>query len=226
MIVWSNAAQGSAMSRSRTPARNDVSDASRTAEKARLEARLAKREAWRSLQRLLDRPPGNSLVGAIEVASERERLECELADTCDDYRAWVALSANAGDVSGSATASKADAPQFKTRVRIKAATASKVTVNGKHAATPASVPGTTPIAAAPAPMSSRSTEPVRISPEEARVVIVRRAKDGTVTRRELPASTRTTPGHSRSERMAHSSGPRYVAPETAPQPIAKRPGKR
>lgn len=213
------------MSRSRTPARNEVTDPSGTAEKARLEAKLAKREAWRSLQRLLDRPNGTSLVDAIEAATERERLERELADTCEDYRSWVALSANAGPEG----ASNADTPQFKTRVRIKAATTTKVAINGKRAAVPAAAPPPKPataIAAAPAPTSSRLIEPSRVSPEEARVVIVRRAKDGTVTRVELPVATRMPPGRGRSERPARMADTPQPAPDTAPQPIAKRPGKR
>lgn len=220
-----HAEQGPAMSSSHDLSRKMTPDQSRAAEKVRLEARLAKREAWHSLQRLLERPSGKGLMAAIETAAERHRLERELADTCDDYRAWLALS---GDDQDDDAPAKPVASAFKTRVRVKAAARS---ANRKE-------PASAPAPPKPAPPASDATPPrpmpramsahatasrSRVVAEEASVVIVRRAKNGRVTLLDLPVAGRSVAMRDPMEGRARSNRSRVVADDAAPQTIAKRP---
>lgn len=214
----STVGQGAAMSRSRIPARNDATDASAVSERSRLEGRLAKREAWISLQRLRGRADSGRLSDALATAAERERLEGELSETCEDYRKWVALTSSAQQVTA--------APQFKTRVRVKAAT--KVAAKGTPVAMPAAVLTQSPakVVSASNPTPQRRSDLIRVGLEEARVVIVRRAKNGTVTRVELPGRDWPSPARDRPDSTPGNSDRRMLPPDAAPQPIAKRPGKR
>jgi hypothetical protein len=172
------------------PQRAANSAKSRAAEKARLEAKLADNEVWTSLQALRQRKPGKGLMDAIGIISERERLENELMQTSEDYRAWAALAAPARKSGGAQAAPPA---VFKTRVRVKAGAASSVDPALASAPTSAA-------ASAPAERTSaRDERRARLSTasvpttagrgrtvvEEASVTIVRRAKDGTETRIEL-----------------------------------------
>lgn len=212
------------MSSTLASSRKVTPDPDWAAEKARLEGRLAKFAAWRSLQELRQRPSGKSLMAAIETAAERDRLERELADTSEDYRAWIALS----DSSGSDEApAKPAASGSKPRVRVKATGA---LVNASEPV-PAPAPPSPlqPGVEAPPRIAARSlAAPAnpsrsRIVPEEASVVIVRRAKNGRVTRLELPVAGRPVAVRERMDRRARIERQLETADDAAPQTIAKRP---
>lgn len=211
------------MTSTREPSRKTTPDPVRAAERARLEGRLAEREAWRSLQELRVRPSGKGLMAAIETAAERDRLERELADTCEDYRAWIALSDSPGKDEAVTEPATLGA---KPRVRVKAAAkrAKSSEPSPAHVKPDPSRPdtGTAPQAAA---RRSVATGPgrSRIAAEEASVVIVRRAKNGGVTRLELPVAGRPAPVRERMDRHARIARQLEAADDAAPQTIAKRP---
>jgi hypothetical protein len=181
---------------------------SRAAEKAQLEARLDKVAAWRSLQELRGRKPGKGLMDAIDLLSQRDRLEQELTETSEDYRSWAALTGQAKRPAGEQP--QPPSPVFKTRVRVKAGTASggdQVPVSRQP-----EQPTAKPADAAPKPPSTAVTPAKpshgRVVVEEAAVTIVKRAKDGSETRIELsPQGVARTSGRLSDTGTGHTAGP-------------------
>lgn len=161
-------------------------------------------------------------MAAIEAAAERERIERELADTCADYRAWLSLSDCAREDDAPAITDKSS---FKTRVRVKAAAVS-VGGNGAESSHLPVKPVRAVTQTAPRSVSRSPSSFVghgRGAAEEASVTIVRRAKNGRVTRLELPVAGRPAVARERMDRRARVERQLETANDAAPQTIAKRP---